>query len=127
MDASDGPWPHGARNRRWDIGAVVVTAFAVRWLFAFGMGIDVRAQFLLDMSVYDMLARRLARARIPHHQPGVFFRYPAILAASPRLRRAWSSPDRQRRLAAHVPRVYAMAARLRPRRGSDGGCRRRSS
>jgi 4-amino-4-deoxy-L-arabinose transferase-like glycosyltransferase len=73
------------RTRRGTLVAVTVIAFGARLLWALAMHVDVRGQFLLDMSVYDLLARRLAagegyvgymREPVAFFPPG----YPAILA-----------------------------------------------
>jgi len=51
------------RRRLLALAAVLVLAFAVRLGCAFAFRTDVRARFLLDMSVYDLLARHLANGK----------------------------------------------------------------
>jgi 4-amino-4-deoxy-L-arabinose transferase-like glycosyltransferase len=85
MPSPDVARDHEVRRRRRALGAVLAIAFGLRLAWALALHVDVRASFLLDMSVYDLLARRLAAgegyagylgAPMAFFPPG----YPAILA-----------------------------------------------
>src|SRR6266571_4893833 len=75
------------RRGRLALAAVLVLAFAVRLAWAFALRIDMRGKFLLDASVYDLLARHLANGKgyVGYlGRPTAFFPpgYPAILGAA---------------------------------------------
>ena len=108
------------RRRRLALAVVLVLAFAVRLGCAFALRADVRATFLLDMSVYDLLARHLANGKgyVGYlGQPTAFFPpgYPAILGATywlfgDGLATAWAMNALLGALTCLL--VYATAARL---------------
>jgi 4-amino-4-deoxy-L-arabinose transferase-like glycosyltransferase len=85
MPSPDVARDHEVRRRRRALGAVLVVAFGLRLAWALALHVDVRASFRLDMSVYDLLARRLAAGEGYARylgEPMAFFPpgYPAILA-----------------------------------------------
>ena len=111
----------GRRRRRLlALAAVLVLAFAVRLRCAFALRTDVRATFLYDMSVYDLLARHLAHGEgyVGYlGQPTAFFPpgYPAALGAAywlfgDGLATAWTMHALLGALTCLL--VYAIAARL---------------